>query len=375
MHQAMPEQPRICLTMIVKDEAAIIERCLAAAAPWIDSYCILDTGSTDGTPDLIRSFFTGLEIPGEVHLGEFHDFAQARNDALAAARDSAQASDYLLLCDADMELTVDDPSFKHALSADAYLVLQRGGGYQYANLRMMRRDLPATYRGVTHEHLDLGGHRAEQLDGLWFLDHAEGSSRAVKYERDLDLLTRGLEEEPDNARYVFYLAQTHRDLGQHREALAAYLRRTVMGGWDEEVWYATFQVAVLHERLHDNDDTVLGAYLAAYELRPTRAEPLVELARYCREHGPRHHLSHLFASRALQIALPADRLFLDAGAYGWRVLDELAIASYWIGSHEESATRARAALAHPELPPEHRARIEKNLGYAQRELGRATPQP
>ena len=270
-----------------------------------------------------------------------------------------------------MELVVDDPSFKSALRADAYSVVQRSAGFQYSNLRLVRREVPATYRGVTHEYLDLGGAVSDRLDGVWFLDHAEGSSRAEKYERDLRLLHRGLDEEPDNARYVFYLAQTHRDLGQHLEALEAYLRRSVMGGWDEEVWYSAFQVAVLHERLEHDDDTVLGAYLAAYELRPTRAEPLVELARYCREHGPRHHLSHLFASRAHQLEPTGDLLFVDKGAYGWRVLDELAIASYWIGAYDESATHARAALAHPDLPAEHRPRIEENLGHALRQQGRS----
>lgn len=39
----------ICLTMIVKDEAAVIERCLESALPLIDRYLIVDTGSTDNT--------------------------------------------------------------------------------------------------------------------------------------------------------------------------------------------------------------------------------------------------------------------------------------------------------------------------------------
>src|SRR5690606_24767840 len=70
---------RLCLTMIVKDEAAIIERCLSAAAPWIDAYAIHDTGSSDGTPDIVRSFFEERGVPGQVTHGRFHDFAQARN--------------------------------------------------------------------------------------------------------------------------------------------------------------------------------------------------------------------------------------------------------------------------------------------------------
>lgn len=364
----MPQRKRICLNMIVKDEARIIERCLAAATPWIDSYCIVDTGSSDGTPDLIRSHFDAAGILGEVVPGQFQDFAQARNDALEAARASRHRYDYLLLCDADMELVVDDPSFKKSLRAGAYNVSQRNAGLWYNNLRLVRGAVAGTYRGVTHEFLDVHGPAPELLHGVWFLDHAEGSSRAQKYERDLALLQRGLEAEPDNPRYVFYLAQTHRDLGRHREALHAYRRRIVMGGWDEEVWYSLFQVAVAHERLEDDDDTVRAAYLAAYKFRPARAEPLVELARYFREHGPRYKLSHQCAERALGIPLPDDQLFLDNGAYGWRVLDELAIASYWLGSYDESATHARAALARADLPAEHRPRVEENLRYAELKL-------
>ena len=38
--------PRICLNMIVKNEAPVIERCLASVRPWVDYWVIVDTGST-----------------------------------------------------------------------------------------------------------------------------------------------------------------------------------------------------------------------------------------------------------------------------------------------------------------------------------------
>lgn len=58
---------RLCLHMTVKDEAAIIERCLAAAAPVISSWVICDTGSTDDTRERVESFFAARGIPGELH--------------------------------------------------------------------------------------------------------------------------------------------------------------------------------------------------------------------------------------------------------------------------------------------------------------------
>ena len=48
--------PRICLNMIVKNEAPVIERCLASVRPWIDHWVVVDTGSTVGTEERIRNF-------------------------------------------------------------------------------------------------------------------------------------------------------------------------------------------------------------------------------------------------------------------------------------------------------------------------------
>ncbi|WP_345526606.1 glycosyltransferase [Nocardioides endophyticus] len=356
---------RLCLTMIVKDEAGIIERCLAAAAPWIDAYAIHDTGSTDGTAEIVRSFFERYGVPGRVTHGRFDDFAQARNESLAAARDTAAAYgvDYLLLCDADMELVVEDTAFRDSLTADAYLLDQRASGLHYANVRLVRVDAPARYEGVTHEYLDVGSTDRPTLGGVWFRDHAEGSSRQGKFERDLALLERGLAAEPDNARYVFYRAQTLRDLGRDRQAVGAYEHRASLGGWEEEVWYSLLQVAVLRDRLADDDREVLAAYLTAFERRPGRAETLVELARHLRERG-RHELAHVFATRAVQLAPTDDILFVLPACYGWRARDELSISSYWVGRYAESATLAQTVLADPELPPQERPRVEQNLAFA-----------
>ncbi|SFC56731.1 Glycosyltransferase involved in cell wall bisynthesis [Nocardioides terrae] len=351
--------------MIVRDEAAIIARCLAAAAPWIDAYAIHDTGSSDGTAEIVRSFLERRGVPGRVTHGRFDDFAQARNESLALARDSAAAYgvDYLLLCDADMELVVDDPGFRDSLAADAYLLGQRASGLHYANVRLLRVDAPARYVGVTHEYLDIGSAARPTLGGVWFHDHAEGANRRGKFERDLALLEGGLTVEPDNARYAFYRAQTLRDLGREREALSAYEHRASLGGWEEEVWYSLLQVALLRERLADSDRDVLAAYLAAFERRPGRAETLVQLARYLRELG-RHELGHVFATRAVQLAPTDDILFVSPDCYGWRARDELSISSYWVGRYAESAALAQAVLADPQLPPQERPRVEQNLAFA-----------
>ena len=105
----------ICLNMIVKNEAALIRRCLDSVVPHIDSWVIMDTGSSDGTQDLIREHLRAL--PGELFEGPFTDFGQARTEALARVGDRA---DYVLFMDADDTLVCPESYALPLLTADAY---------------------------------------------------------------------------------------------------------------------------------------------------------------------------------------------------------------------------------------------------------------
>ena len=362
---------KLCLNMIVKNEAANIERCLASVAPVIGAWVICDTGSSDDTIERIERFFAGRAIPGELHRFDFVNFGQARNEALERCRRSALEFDYILFADADMELVVADRSFLDRLSASAYLVQQRAG-ISYDNVRLLRRDAPASHVGATHEYLDIQGDR-ERLSEIWYVDHASGANRPGKFERDARLLEADLLRDPENPRSVFYLAQSYRDGGDLTRARDMYRRRVAMGGWDEEVWYSLCAIGGLNERLDAPVAEIRSAYLDAWQFRPRRAEPLYQLARFHRERNE-WALAHLFAQQAAAIPRPAgDILFVDDSVYLWRSLDELGVAAYWAGQKAEGKAATERVLAEGHLPSSERARVESNLGFYMDGPGQGSP--
>ncbi|RFF29561.1 glycosyltransferase [Wenzhouxiangella sediminis] len=363
---AAARQPDICLVMIVRDEAHVIERCLKSVRPLITRWCIVDTGSADDTAQIIEQALA--DLPGELHHRQWVDFGHNRSEALALARGQG---DWLLLIDADEELIVeDDFAIPDEARIQAWQIRQRpGGGNEFFLPRLLQSGHPWRFEGVLHEHL-ASDEPFEQapIEGLAQVGHFDSARnrqpKRQKYLKDAEILARALETEPDNARYQFYLAQSLRDAGEDQRALAAYRKRAQMGSWDEEVYCAFYEAARALERIGAAHAEIVEAYLAAWNQRPQRAEPLVELARIHRQRN-QHAAAHLFARRAAATPRPDDILFVDAGAYQWRAHDELAVASYWLGDTETARTLAEQLLKNPNLPETERPRIQKNLQFFQ----------
>lgn len=359
---------RVCLSMIVKNEAPVIERCLRSVKPFIHAWAISDTGSSDGTQDIVRRFMA--DLPGELIERPWVDFSSNRNEALELAK---KFGDYALVIDADDVLEADAGFLWPPLSAPGYLLEIVYNELRYRRTALPRLDAGWQWQGVLHEALTSPQlAQARFLSGLRIRVHNDGArsrqSQQEKFAHDAHVLRVALEAEPDNARYRFYLAQSLRDAGDLRGAIAEYATRAAMGGWSEEVYFSRFQVAVLKERSGAAYADVVAAYLDACDCRPSRAEAPCELARYFRLHR-RWHLARHFAQIAMSLPIPDDMLFIDRTVHDWRARDELSIAAYWCGDYAQSAALCRELLAGSHLPEGERERVRKNLEFAKNKLG------
>ncbi|WP_234336925.1 glycosyltransferase [Streptomyces xylophagus] len=362
------KQQTLCLCMIVKNESLVIERCLEAVRPLVDYWVISDTGSTDGTQDLIRKVLDG--VPGELHEDPWVDFGHNRTRNIQHARGKA---DYLLTLDADHVMRQDGPLPR--LTAGSYMLRYDAPGTQHRFKHLMRGDWLWRYEGVTHEYPCTDEpDTQENLDALVIEDQADGGCRSDKFERDARLLRRELARDPDNPRTVFYLANTERDLGHVEEAIALYERRAAMGGWGEEVYCSLLEAGTLRAEKTDDWPGAMDAFSRAWDGRPQRLEACYELASRLRIAG-RYRTAHALLGDVIGRAEPGDLLFTKPWVYQWGLLFEFSITAYWVGEFAASVEACDRLLALPDLPASIRRQTLTNREFAAPHVAAALPRP
>jgi GR25 family glycosyltransferase involved in LPS biosynthesis/glycosyltransferase involved in cell wall biosynthesis len=349
--------------MIVRDEAHVVAEAIASVAPFVDTYVVVDTGSTDGTQDVVRREFASRGISGEVFERPWRDFGTNRSEALELC---GRRAEYVWVLDAD-DVVVGTPDLS-GLTHDSYLLKFRSGS-RYWRRQIFRSALHWAYRGVVHEYpvcLDPGADEA-RLEGDYHVEsrHLGSRSRAAdKWTRDAALLRAALAADPSDARSAFYLAQSEQCAGDFRAALEANRRRAEMGGFAEEVFWSLLRAGECLEALGEPWEQVLAAYLAAWEARPSRAEPLHRIARRARLDG-RWALAELFARRGRELPLPeGELLYVEDDVWRWKLDDELSIAAAWLGRHRESFDLCARLLDVADVPEPDRERILANRAFS-----------
>ena len=367
---------KIVLCMIVKNEAHVIERCLASTLPVIDSYCIVDTGSTDGTQEKIKKFFEQLGIEGVIHEKPWKNFGVNRSEALELAR---PCGDYSLMIDADeiLEFAADfEPEkFKQSLDKDLYNVYAVYGGTKYHRPQFTSNAKKFYYRGVCHEYVDCYD-KIETRDFIrGFINRpiqdGARSKDPEKYKRDAklfeDALASGNVDAQDINRYHFYHAQSYRDVQLWEKAIEAYMKRVALGGWNEEVFYSLFQVGKIKEMLKHNIDDIIRHYVDAYQVAPFRAESLWAAAKLCQQYG-RYDQAYRLAKQCVKLPNPDGALFVLSFIYEWAALDTFAATAFWTENFKECIQACDYLLKGNKLPPQERERIEKNKQAALQQL-------
>ncbi|HUD02361.1 MAG TPA: glycosyltransferase family 2 protein [Rhabdochlamydiaceae bacterium] len=355
---------KICLNMIVKNESKVIKRCLDSVKHLIDYWVIVDTGSNDRTQKIIKNHLK--DIPGELHERSWKNFAHNRNEALKLAQ-AHEGTDYILFMDADDVLEIDEDVNSLVLEKDLYNMWRGVKGFTYIKPQIARADLPWKWVGVTHEYLGCDQpYDEETLEKIRYITICDGASSedSKKFYRNIELLTEGLKKEPNNERYVFYLAESYRDAGENGKAVEWFQKRVNMKGWDQEVFWSKLQIAHHLRMIGLPATTVIESYRDAHHCRPHRVEPIYYMAMMY-NHLEQH--ADAYAILKVRDLLPKvaqkDTLFNEDWISHYGLLFQLSICTYYMGFYQESLDACDKLLAMKDLPEDFRKLTQFNRTF------------
>ena len=286
----------VVATIISGNSSAVVWDAIQSVAGHIDGVILVDTGITDGTREHVEVACSNLHI--EFAYEKFpwvNDFAKARNFALKCAKRLEAA--WALTLDTDERLVFTGsmkqriPSLRDVLGyakADVINAYCLDGTYEKP--RLIRPTANVRWVGETHEYLDRPPeHTATTIPDCRFTELPKTPAQyKVKFERDLEILKGMKEQNPDQARWFYYLGDTLRNLHRPNEAAEVYAKRARMGGWNEEAGFAAFRAAELYFSLGRREDA-LDMCLTGMKAHPGMAENAWLAGYICYQQGQYDH--------------------------------------------------------------------------------------
>jgi glycosyltransferase involved in cell wall biosynthesis len=368
----MKKQYRLAISQIVKNEAHVIERMLNSIKSIIDCAVFVDTGSTDGTQDIIKKWGENNNIPCFVYEKAFDNFENCRNYAMQMVKDK---SDYAFWLDADETIEVHPNFDKHKLDKDLYMFNTYIGNMKYTRNECWNTNKNFRWYGPVHEFIvcDDQGISSGLMDGITVRVQMDGGSWKGnipdKYKKHAAILEDYIDNKDRNARWVFYTAQSYHDSAsipdnkaendeRLRRSLKYYKERINRSdGYEEERFYSQFRVGTISKVLEEPWYKVHQEFLKAYAIDPLRAEPIKAIIDYYLSVGEWHnaYIYTTFAKNAFHGNNPYPKrlLFVDESLYVWRFLEVHAAACFYTNRKEEGAQNYRDLMDQINKTPQY----------------------
>lgn len=283
----------ICLNMIVKNEAHIIEKTLENILKNIplNYWVISDTGSTDNTKEVICNFFKEKNIPGELVEHEWRDFGYNRTKALESAYDK---SDYVFIFDADDSIVGKINLTNEHLKFDK-IDFTFGEAFKYIRPLLVNNRKKWSFIGVLHEYLTCPNIDSSiLLEGNYHIDSGRTGDRSKnpdKYFNDAIILKKAFESEITKdyglaCRYAFYCANSFKDSGPKyiNESIEWYKKCLELDNWNQEKFMSAINLGHLYIDKKDTNSAI-KYWLKSNEYDNERIEGIILACEKLKENG------------------------------------------------------------------------------------------
>ncbi len=349
--------------MIVKNEEQFLPDCLASVRLVADQIVVVDTGSTDRTVEIARSF------GAEVYSYEWQeDFSAARNASIQYA-----TGDWILWLDADERLLKESiPVLKKLLRPEkkalAYIVQIRnrmpdGKNYKLSTAhRLFNNGKGIRFHGRIHEQIaysvaQLKGAERESAVVLEHLGYGlQPQDREKKNHRNLQLLKKMVAEEPNNAYAHYTLAQQYHLMRRFEQALQHFkiayglqsLPENMRGTLLNVMAESFMEIGNLEEARSNAEKSIkkfrrqVGGYYLLYKIALKQNRPEDALRWLLEMHRQNEYLSTHHKALSTDILIHRDVLILEIARLYAR-LDDWENCQRWFGQLSPQARTEKEA--------------------------------
>lgn len=355
---------KLALNFICKNESHVIQKMLESIKSITDLIVVNDTGSTDGTQELIKKFGEDNNIPTYVFERAFDSFENSRNHAMDKLRsvvndigwDPNSVWGYWIDCDESM--IIDQKFNKNQFNKDLYMINTYIGSMKYTRNTFFRVSKPFKWYGPVHEFIICEDKNITSglVEGLTVDVKMTGASWQgnipAKYLSHAHTLERYINENRQDPRWIFYTAQSYHDsasIPDNREENEERLRRALkyykervnrLDGYAEEVFYSQYRIGTIMRLLEEPWNLTHQEFLKAYSMDPMRAEPIKGIIDYYLQVGE-WNLAYLYTKFAKvnfhgKNPYPQRLLFVDESLYVWKFAEAHAAACFYTGRMDEA---------------------------------------
>jgi glycosyltransferase involved in cell wall biosynthesis len=352
---------KLVLTQIMKNEAHVITRMLDSIKSIVDIICLVDTGSTDNTIEVVKNWGTQNNIETHVFERAFDNFENSRNYSIQVAREVTKdrGNDYWgFWLDADETIEILPTFNKAGINKDLYMFNTYINVMKYTRNECYKLDKPFRFYGPVHEFIvcDDKNITSGLMEGINVRVQMDGGSWKgnipEKYKSHAFVLEKYIDTNRQDPRWIFYTAQSYHDsacMPDNREENEERLRRSMKyykerisrnDGYPEEVFYSQFRVGTIMRALEEPWILTLNEFLKAYSMDPLRAEPIKAIIDYYLAVGEWHN-AYIFSKFAKmnfhqKNPYPTRLLFVDESLYIWKLLEVHAAACFYTGRKDEA---------------------------------------
>ena len=301
----------INLCIMVKNGGPQFEEMLTANLNLIDSWTILDTGSTDNTIEIINNVLVGKKN-GNLYQEPFINFKDSRNRLLELAGTKCK---FNLMLDDTYIIKGYLREFLNEIRSDQYsnsfTLFIHSHDTKYGSNRITKSNSGLKYIHKIHEviteqnniNIIIPEDRAYIFDGRY--DYMEKRTNDRK-ELDFKLLFEEIDEDPNNPRAYYYLGQSYSQIEDYEKAFFYFVKRYefINSGFIQERLDAAFEAArIANFKLNKPWDECEKLYNNAFKIDESRPESLYFIGiHYYLENN--YNKAYIYFKKAFEIGFP-----------------------------------------------------------------------